>query len=203
MPIRLLPSDDKFFALFNDQAANVADAARHLRQLLNGAEDGLEAVVASEQRGDELVRAITHRLDTSFVTPFDREDIHALASHLDAAVDDILSAAHRFALGSWDVVTMPELKLQADLLVQMADEAVALVKRLASLKGTTPHLAVLSNLETEGDVIYRRALSRLYSGELEPAATIYWKDVVDELEDALDTLEDAAEALESIVLKHA
>jgi predicted phosphate transport protein (TIGR00153 family) len=200
---RLLPSDDRFFALFNDAAANVAECARRLRELLDGAEDGLAAVVACERRGDELIREILHRLNTSFVTPFDREDIHALAEQLDDVVDDVMEVGYRLELGNRDVAAMPELKLQADLLVQMADETVGLVGRLESMKGTGPHLDALDRLESEGDTIYRQALGRLYSGELKASATLYWKDVVEAMEDALDALEDASDVIEGIVLKHA
>jgi len=98
---------------------------------------------------------------------------------------------------------MPELKLQADVLVQMADETVALVERLESMKGTRPHLDAIDRLESEGDTIYRVALRRLYSGELKASATLYWKDVVEALENALDELEDASDVVEGIVLKHA
>ena len=203
MRFRLLPTDDRFFALFNDAAANMADCARRLRELLDGAEDGLAAVVECERRGDDLIRDILRRLNTSFVTPFDREDIHALAEQLDDVVDDVMEVGYRLELGTRDVAAMPELKLQADLLVQMADETVALVSRLESMKGTAPHLDALDRLESEGDTIYRLALARLYSGELKASATLYWKDVVETLENALDALEDASDVIEGIVLKHA
>ena len=133
---RLLPTDDRFFDLFNQAAANVADCALRLRELLDGEPGGLEAVVASERRGDELIREILRRLNTSFVTPFDREDIHALAEVLDDVVDNVMEVGYRLQLGNRDVVAMPELKQQADLLVQMTDETVALVERLGSMKGT-------------------------------------------------------------------
>ena len=203
MRFRLLPTDDRFFSLFNDAAANMANCARRLRELLDGAEDGLAAVVDCERRGDELIRDILRRLNTSFVTPFDREDIHALAEQLDDVVDDVMEVGYRLELGNRDVAAMPELKLQADLLVQMADETVALVSRLESMKGTAPHLDALDRLESEGDTIYRLALARLYSGELKASATLYWKDVVEALENALDALEDASDVIEGIVLKHA
>ena len=137
---RLLPTDDRFFELFDEAAANVADCALRLREMLDGAAGGLEAVVACERRGDELIREILRRLNTSFVTPFDREDIHALAEVLDDVVDDVMEVGYRLQLGNRDVVAMPELKQQADLLVQMADETVALVGRLGSMKGTEPFL---------------------------------------------------------------
>jgi predicted phosphate transport protein (TIGR00153 family) len=200
---RLLPADDRFFALFNDAAANVADCARRLRELLDGADGGLEAVVAAEHRGDELIREILTRLNTSFVTPFDREDIHGLAEELDDVVDDVMEVGYRLQLGNRVGAEVPELKQQADLLVQMADETVALVDRLGSMKGTEPYLDAIDRLESEGDRVYRHALARLYSGELEALPTLYWKDVVDTMEAALDALEDASDVVEGIVLKHA
>ena len=99
MRFRLLPSDDTFFELFAEAAANVADCARRLRDVLNGDEEGIDAVRACERRGDELTRDLLHRLNTSFVTPFDREDIHALTEELDDVVDDVLEVAHR--LQTW------------------------------------------------------------------------------------------------------
>jgi predicted phosphate transport protein (TIGR00153 family) len=171
--------------------------------LLDGESGGLEAVVAGEQRGDELIREILRRLNTSFVTPFDREDIHALAEVLDDVVDNVLEVGYRLQLGNRDVVAMPELKQQADLLVQMAKETVSLVDRLGSMKGTEPFLDAIDRLESEGDVVYRNALARLYSGELKASATLYWKDVIDTMEAALDALEDASDVIEGIVLKHA
>jgi predicted phosphate transport protein (TIGR00153 family) len=200
---RLLPSDDRFFQLFNEAATNAADCARLLRDLLNGAVGGLEAVIESERRGDELIRDIMRRLNTSFVTPFDREDIHALAEVLDDVVDDVMEVAYRLELCDRDVMAIPELKHQADLLVQMVDETTELVARLESMKGTQPHLDAVDRLESEGDHVYRRALARLYSGELDASATLYWKDVVEAMEAALDSLEDASDVIEGIVLKHA
>jgi predicted phosphate transport protein (TIGR00153 family) len=199
----MLPRDDQFFVLFNEVAANMAECARRLRDELNGQGSGLAPMAACEQRSDELIRDILRRLNTSFVTPFDREDIHALAEQIDEVVDDVMEVAYRLELGNRDVAAVPELKTQADLLVQMADETVTLIGRLESMKGIGPHLDVVDRLETEGDVVYRQALTRLYSGELKAAATLYWKDVVEALENALDTLEDASNVVEGIVLKHA
>ena len=82
----------------------------------------MESIVACEHRGDELTKEILRRLNTSFVTPFDREDIHALAEELDDVVDDMLEVAHRLDLGDRDVAAMPELLQQADVLVQLGDE---------------------------------------------------------------------------------
>jgi predicted phosphate transport protein (TIGR00153 family) len=204
---RLLPSDDRFFELFNDAATNVAACARRLRELVVGdstSDDAaISAVIDYEQRGDDLTREIMRRLNTSFVTPFDREDIHALAEELDDVVDDMLEVAYRLELGDRDVSAMPELKQQADVLVQMTDEVVQMVAALESMKGLRPHLDAVDRLESEGDVIFRHALRRLYSDEFKARATLYWKDVVEAMERALDTLEDISDVVEAIALKHA
>jgi predicted phosphate transport protein (TIGR00153 family) len=204
---RLLPTDERFFDLFNSAASNVATCGHRLRELLEQSEPGggatIEAVIACEQHGDELTREIMRRLNTSFVTPFDREDIHALAEELDDAVDDMLEVAHRLELGDRDVAVMPELKQQAGLLAEMADEVALLVAGLESMKGLQPHLDAIDRLESEGDVIYRHALRRLYSDEFKARATLYWKDVVEAMERALDTMEDISDIIEAIALKHA
>jgi uncharacterized protein len=200
---RLLPTDDRFFELFVDAAENVAECARRFGAVLAGDEQGPEGVIACERRGDEITRDLLHRLNTSFVTPFDREDIHELAEELDDVVDDVLEVVHKLQLGEGVAHKIPELKEQGDLLVQMADEAVELIARLESMKGIGPHLDAIDRLETEGDVVYRRALARLFSGELDALEALRCKDVVEALEAALNTLEDVSNVVESIVLKHA
>ena len=207
MRFRLLPTDERFFDLFNAAAANVATCGHRLRELLEQAGPAggatIDAVVACERHGDELTREIMRRLSTSFVTPFDREDIHALAEELDDAVDDMLEVAHLLELGDRDVAVMPELKQQAGLLSEMADEVAALIAGLESVKGLQPHLDAIDRLESEGDVVYRHALRRLYSDEFKARATLYWKDVVEAMERALDTMEDISDIVEAIALKHA
>ncbi len=204
MRFRLVPSDDAFFGLFNDSAANVADCARRLRGLLAdptnpGAHD---SVRACERRGDELVHTILQRLNTTFVTPFDREDIHALAEELDDVVDDMLEVSHRMQITGIGAA-LPELKEQADLLVQCADETQALLAGLESMRGVQPHLDAIDRLESEGDAVHRRILARLFGGEFEALDVIRWKDVIESMEAALNTLEDISDIVESIVLKHA
>jgi uncharacterized protein len=204
---RLIPTDDGFFDLFDSAATNVLDCGRRLSELLDegsfGGAAGLDAVIACEQRGDELTRTIMRRLNTSFVTPFDREDIHALAEELDDVVDDMLEVAYRLELGDRDVAAMPELKQQADILVQMAVEVVAMTAGLRSLKDLQPHLDAVDRLESEGDTIYRHALRRIYSDDFKARAGLYWKDVIEAMEHALDTMEDYSDVVEAVALKHA
>ena len=205
MRFRLIPSDDRFFALFTESAMNAADCARRLRDLIEdfGDVEAKHALVEThESRGDELTDQILKRLDGTFVTPFDREDIHALAEELDDVVDDMLTVSHLLRLLSIDSI-LPELKEQAELLVQMADQTVGLMGRLESMKGTGPFLAAIGDLEHEGDAVYRRTLARLFSGEYEALEVLRWKDIVQAMEAALNTVEDISNIVESIILKHA
>jgi predicted phosphate transport protein (TIGR00153 family) len=200
---RLLPTDDSFFPLFDAAAANVAEAARHLRDVVaDGASGGHERINACEHAGDELTRSILQRLNSTFVTPFDREDIHALAEELDDVVDDIHTVSQLMLL-TQVTSALPEMAEQADLLVQMAEEAVKMIGRLESMKGVEPHLDAIDRLESEGDAVYRRILAHLYSGEMEALEVLRWKGIVDALEGALNTVEDISDVVESIVLKHA
>jgi predicted phosphate transport protein (TIGR00153 family) len=201
---RLVPTDDAFFGLFNASAANVAECARRLRVVLDSPadRDAHDEVVACERRGDELTRAITQRLDSTFVTPFDREDIHALAEELDDVVDDMLEVAHRVLLTNM-AHALPEMKEQADLLVQCADETVLLVARLEPMTEVQVHLDAVDRLESEGDAVHRRILARLFGGEFDALDVLRWKDVAEPMEAALNTLEDVSDVVESIVLKHA
>jgi predicted phosphate transport protein (TIGR00153 family) len=204
MRFRLLPTDDKFFDLFDAAAKNAADCARSLKEVVDDdtRTTGVEQVAAFEHQGDELTREILQRLDASFVTPFDREDIHALAEELDDVVGDMLAVAARMRL----TVTgpaIPELRQQADLLVRMSTATVDLISRLATMKGMAEHLEVIDDLESEGDRVYRAALGRLFSGEYEAIDVLRWKDIVEAMETALNTIEDVSNVVESIVLKHA
>lgn len=204
MRFRLVPSDDAFFALFNDSAANVAECARRLRDLLAEPSDAArhDKVAACERQGDEIVHTILQRLSTTFVTPFDREDIHALAEELDDVVDDMLEVSYRMQI-TGITRALPELTEQGDLVVQCARETQQLIERLGSMTGVQPHLDAIDRLESEGDAVHRRILARLFGGEFEALEVLRWKDVIEAMEGALNTLEHISDVVESIVLKHA
>lgn len=203
MRFRLVPTDDRFFDLFSDAAANAAESARRLRKILaDGQERDYGLIIECERRGDELTRTIVQRLNSTFVTPFDREDIHALAEELDDVVDDILEVSYRIQLSSIDE-PLPELLQQADVLVQMTETTVELISRLPSMKGVQPFLDRVDALESEGDGMYRAALGRLFGGEFDGVEVVKWKDIIEAMEAALNTVEDISDVVESIVLKHA
>jgi predicted phosphate transport protein (TIGR00153 family) len=202
---RLVPVDDEFFTLFSASARNVADAARRLRDLVNDPshiEQHLQLVVDCERKGDAHVKSILQRLGTSFVTPFDREDIHALAEELDDVVDDILSIAGLLRLMKVDVI-IPELEEQADILVQMAERNAELIDRLEKMRDVRELLDDIDRLESDGDAVHQRTIARLFGGDFEALDVIRWKDIVQAMEHALNTIEDVSDIVESIVLKHA
>jgi predicted phosphate transport protein (TIGR00153 family) len=198
-----MPTDDKFFSLFDQAAANASECARRLRDVVaDPGAGGHERINECEHQGDEITRTILQRLNSTFVTPFDREDIHALAEAFDDVVDDIQTVSQLMLLTHL-TDPLPEMAEQADLLVRMAEEAEALINQLESMKGVQPHLDAIDAQESEGDAVYRRILSRLYSGELEAIEVLRVKGIVEALEGAMNTIEDISDVVESIVLKHA
>ena len=202
---RLVPTDDRFFDLFEQSAANAVECAQRLRSMLDNLHERDAAhrrVVESERRGDQITREILRRLNATFVTPFDREDIHALAEELDDVVDDMLAVSHLLLIVPPDS-PLPELKEQADLLVQMSEQALKLVSMLRPMKGLEPSLEAVDRLESEGDAVYRRILGRFMSGEFDALEVLRWKDIVEAMEAAMNTVEDISNVVESIVLKHA
>lgn len=203
MKFRLLPTDEKFFDLFQQSAANTAQCARRLVELFDspGDEGLLAKVQECEKEGDAITGAILDRLHTSFVTPFDREDIHRLAEEFDDAVDDMLAVAQRIELTKTSAVP-EELHQQGQLMVKMADEAAELMARLESMKEMDPHLTAIDRLESEGDDVFNRAMARLLSGEFEALDVIRWKDLIEAMEAAMNAIEDISDVVEGIVLKH-
>jgi len=200
----LVPTDDKFFDLFNEQAANAHDCAQRLQTLVHDFTDVKakhDAVHAAEQHGDQLTTNLLRRLDSSFVTPFDREDIHALAEELDDVCDDVLAVSDLMQLVQIDEV-LPEMRELVDILVRMTEQAVGLLKQLKPMKGVQEYLDAIDKLESEGDAIYRRTLARLFT-DYDAITVLKWKDIVQSMEHALNTVEDVSNVVESIVLKFA
>jgi uncharacterized protein len=215
MRFRLVPRDDGFYPLFNDAAENVAECARRLRELLDLFSDDITTASASrdleklvnlvtdcEQRGDELTRTILRRLHSSFVTPFDREDIHALAEELDDVVDEMQAAAELLVLHRVEK-PLPEVRDLADILVKAAEANVALIAKLPRLRDMDSELEAIGRLESEGDRVYRRLIAHLFSGEFKAFNVLKWKDIVEAVEQSVNNIENISDIVESIVLKHA
>ena len=202
---RLVPTNDHFFVLFRSAAANAAECSGHLVRLVSGGPDAAgaaQAVISAEHTGDAVIRAILERLASAFVTPFDREDIHALAEEIDDVVDELRAVVALLELPPLDGM-LPEVVEQAQLVQQMTTEVVALMDRLHSMRGLDGHLDRLRELERQGDVLYRKALLRVFSGDYPALEVMAWKDVIARMERAMDTMEDIHDRVRSIALKHA
>lgn len=203
MRFRLVPRDEGFYPLFNDAAQNLADSAHLLRDLLDfsDVDENLKRVIECERRGDELTRAILLRLNSSFVTPFDREDIHALTEELDDAVDDIQAAADLLVLHNVDK-PLPEMLELADILVQAAETTRLLVAKLPTLRGLDRELEEIDQLESAADKVYRRSVAELFSGKYKAFAVLKSKDIVEAIEGSVNSIENISDIVESISLKH-
>ena len=204
MRFRLVPRDDGFFPLFDQAAANLAEGARLLRDLLHQFEDvhaKHASINACEQVGDELTRTILRRLNQSFVAPFDREDIHALTEQIDDVVDDIQAVSDLLLLHDVDE-PLSEVRELADVLVKAADANVALLGKLSKLRGIESELEAIDRLESEADRIYRRSVAHLFSGDFNAFDVLRWKDIVEAIEDSVNGLENISDIVEGIALKH-
>ena len=203
--LRLIPRDDRFFELFVEDAANVLNGARQLEAMLR-TYDQPEARAAeireSEHRGDEISHEIGHRLEATFVTPFDREDIYALISALDDVLDLIEEAADTFVLYRVDAPTSTAVD-QAAIIVKQAEILHEALVHLQGFKDLDRYWIEVHRLENEGDQIVRNAIARLFDEERDPVNVLKWKDIYGLLEATIDKAEDAANIIERITIKHA
>ena len=207
MAIRLLPRDERFFELFTKLASTTVEAARRLIELFTEQGDArwaaVELIKVLEHEADETTHAIVTRLDRSFITPFDREDIHELASRLDDVIDRIDSVARRSRIFRIDEV--PEGALLLSEVVHRA--AVEVLRAVEALEKGPPATVLaacrdIKRLEDEGDALYHEWLGRLFEPGADPLMVIKWKELYDTLEKTLDSAEDAANVLESVTIKH-
>ena len=204
MRFRLVPTDEGFFPLFNQAAENLADGARQLRDLLHDYENVQPKHVKindCERRGDQLTTAILRRLDSSFVTPFDREDIHALTEQLDDVVDDIQAVSELLLLHDVEE-PLPDVREIVDILVKAADANVSLIAKLPKLKGLESDLQAIDQLESEADRLYRKTVAHLFSGDFNAFDVLRWKDIVEAIEHAVNKVEGVSDIVEGIALKH-
>ena len=204
--MRLLPRQEEFFDLFTQVATRSHEAAGHLLKLFTGPEDRreyrIDAIKRLEHEADEITHEVVRRLDRTFITPIDREDIHLLASDLDDVLDRIDSTARRaqiFRLGATPE-GIPDL---CELIIQITAETAKAVEKLRGKDDVIQHCIEAKRLEEEGDAVYHTMLGRLFERETDPIAIIKWKEMYDNLERTIDDCADVANDLESIVLKNA
>ena len=203
MRFRLIPREESFFDLFEELADKVKQGADELLDLLQNYSDvdrKAGRVVDTEHEGDEITHQVMRRLNTTFITPFDREDIHRLASTLDDVLDYIEAAAEYLQLHRIDQ-PLPQMIKMADTLATAAGITAKAMPGLRKMKGLDEYWVEINRLENEGDRSYRRTIAELFSGDYKAMDVLKWKDIIEEIETAIDKLEDVANTCESIVLK--
>jgi predicted phosphate transport protein (TIGR00153 family) len=202
--LRLIPREERFFDLFADDAANMLDAARLLEAMLrsyDAPEQRAREIRDAEHRGDEISHDIGRRLESTFVTPFDREDIHALISALDDVVDFIEEVADTFILYRIEAPTAVAVQ-QAAIIVKQCEVLNEAITNLRGFKGLEQYWIEVHRLENEGDQLTRSAIAALFSDGGHPIEVIKWKDIYAHLEAAIDKCEDVANIIERITIKH-
>ncbi len=204
MRLRVVSSDASFFDLFEQMAAKVKQGADELLDLLTNYGDldrKAGRILDTEHEGDEVTHEIIRRINTTFVTPFDREDIHLLASSLDDVLDNIAAAAENLQLFRIDQ-PLPQIVSQAKTLALAADKTAEAMPLLRKMKGLEEYWIEINRLENEGDRSYRRTIAELFSGDYKAMDVLKFKGIIEEIEAGLDRLEDVANTIETISLKH-
>jgi len=202
----LIPKEEKFFQMFQEMGNIIVAGAQELKKMLDDYSDpaaSQKAIKDIEHRGDHQTHEIIRKLNTSFITPFDREDIYALAGALDDILDLIDGSAQRFVMYNVESST-PQARELAFLILKGAE---AINRALHVIGGKLEPIAEycieVNALENEADRVCREAVSRLFDEEKDPIQLIKWKEIYETLEKATDKCEDAANILESVVVKNA
>jgi predicted phosphate transport protein (TIGR00153 family) len=200
----LLPHDQTFFDLFVEAGKNSVHSAKLLDKLMREWPDSgtlHQEVVEAEHRGDKVTHDIIKRLNTTFVTPIDREDIYGLATQLDDIVDFTEEAAD--FLGLYQVeAPMEQASALTGVLVRSCEALSEGLENLPSFKDLDQYWIEVHRLENEGDRISRDAVAALFTDAIDPMVVIRWKDIFGVLEEAIDATEKAAQILEGIVIKN-
>jgi predicted phosphate transport protein (TIGR00153 family) len=198
------PKEREFFDLFEEAGANIVKAAELLERMLETWPDHGELardVRDCEHEGDRITHDIIQRLNSTFVTPIDREDIYALASALDDIVDFIEEVADFLGLYRIEA-PMEQAQRLASILHQSARAVAGAIPRLRTFRDINHYTVEINRLENDGDRLVREALASLFERGIDPMLVIRWKDIFERLEDAIDSTEKTANILEGIVIKN-
>lgn len=203
---RIIPRDEQFFVMFEKAAQNALDGAVVLKDLLDTFEDVKEKarqIEEIEHKGDTLTHEIVKKLNTTFITPIDREDILALASSIDDVIDLIHASAMRITLYKVTEPT-PQSKELGFLILKSVREMHKGITRLSTkLDEVFEHCVEVNSLENEADRVCRDAIAHLFEHEKDPVYILKWKEIYEKLETTTDRCEDVANVLEGIALKNA
>ena len=203
--LNFLPKEEQYFTLFIQMTVYISDAARELKEMLADKNhdygEYVRRIKGLEHACDELTHSISTKLNKSFITPFDREDIYMMSSALDDIVDLINDAAR--SIIDYDVKEIKHYARDfADVIVRMAEQLREIVSTLQKPKNITQRLVEIHRLENEGDDIYHAAIAELFHEERDPISVLKWKEVYEKLEAAVDRCENVANIIESVVIKH-
>ncbi|HEY0545419.1 MAG TPA: DUF47 family protein [Pyrinomonadaceae bacterium] len=200
-----LPKEEQYFSLFSQMTSHIYDAAGALVEMLNDKNgnyaEHAKRIKAIEHTCDELTHSIVTRLNKSFITPFDREDIYMLSGALDDIVDLIDDAAQAFVIYDVHESTSHARRI-GDVIQSMAVQLHEMVSMLSRPAGLTPRLVELHRLENEGDDIYHAAIKELFKNATDALNVIKWKDIYEKLEAAVDRCENVSNIIESVIIKH-
>jgi len=203
--VRLLPREEEFFNLFIEVANRNKEAAEFLRKLFEAPPDRrtphVEALKRLEHEADQVTHEVVNRLDRTFITPLDREDIHQLASDLDDVMDAMDGTARRAQIFRLGVAPQGVLRI-TEVMQRMMGVLAEAVRRLKKGDDVMRYCIEAKQLEEEGDSIYHESLGLLFDKERDAIELIKWKEIYDNLERTLDEAEDVANVVESITIKH-
>ena len=203
MALRFKPVDNTFYTLLTESATRLVEGAAILAELLGESADRDDIAARmrdAEHEADETTHEIAKRVNSTFVTPFDREDIYALASTLDDVMDFMEEAVDLTML--YEVENLPgRIADQVDVLQRCAELTAEAMPKLKSMKGLEEYWIEINRLENAGDKSYRRILAKLFSGQYEALEVLKLKDIVDSLEHAVDAFEKVANIIEQIYAK--
>lgn len=203
MRFRITPVDTTFYDLFAKSAGHLVEGARLLAEMLADGNDRVETARAmkdAEHRCDEVTHEIIRRVNSTFVTPFDREDIYRLSAGLDDVMDDMEAAVDYVYL--YEIEALPQgVEDQVEVLQRAADLTADAMPRLRTMRDLEEYWIEVNRLENLGDQIYRRILAKLFSGSYDALTVMKLKDVVEQLEFAIDSFEKVANTVEQIAVK--
>lgn len=203
--VRLVPRETKFFDMFAEMSRNLTEGARLLQTILGdyqNVEVRVQQLKDIEHKGDDMTHAVLTKLNQTFITPFDREDIHKLASTIDDVLDFVYAAGERLVV--YKITHVPaEAAVLAHIVVQQSEQITNAVSKLEKHDRILDYCVEINRLENEADHVARTAIAKLFEHEKDPITLIKLKELYEVLETATDKAEDAANVLESVVLKSA
>ncbi len=206
---RLLPKEEKYFDLFNQMTVHIKGCTALLQKLfaedVAKHSDYADQIKKIEHDCDEITHDIVRKLNQTFITPIDREDIHAIASKLDDIVDNVEYTSRRVVLFRVGAPTTDHALRLTSVLIRQAEQLEKAVNALAknNMAIIQDCIIAIHTLENEGDAIHYQALGQLFAEEKDPITLIKWKEVYETLERSIDKCEDVANIIEAVMLKNA